>query len=199
MILFTPYFPGVTNYKTLAADMRRKGGLYTHSHRIITRPCDEEEAYEFGLEVSDMFGLSTHEVLPEMPRTGFRLSNDMFRAAVNHVATCKDEPNPILLYMDPTYRPLQSRWMDTIQSQYYLMKAPRVFGRSDPLEDGSRMFRGPLVIARDLLANSPLVGFIPDNILWREYCRWDLCKSYEETDLIGPGRESVLQNPKQKK
>lgn len=203
MLLFTPYVKGTTDYDALAKAMKSKGTMLGHVHRVISTKEDEDAAYAFGVEVSDLFLKSSSSTLAPAARTPRQLANDMFRAAVSFVAGYKggegEVPEPPLLYLDPTYRPVKTGWLDAIQANFYLQKTPVIMGRSIVQPDKSKRFDGPLVVSKEFQRISGLIGFIPNHEHWRQYLRWELTHNGRETTLIGEGGESVLKpQPKTK-
>lgn len=205
MLLITPFVPGLTNYETYAADLKKRGSLVNHVHRVISRVEDEEEAYRFGTDLADLFLKSSFQGLPPAERTKSQLSNELFRAAARFAASYKagegEVPDPAALYMDPAFRPQKNGWLDSIQAEYYLKQAPPVFAAKTKANDeGAKIFLGPLVVSKTFAGSSALLDFIPANQHWRNYLRWELTKDAQETDLIGTGSaESVLKQPPAKK
>lgn len=199
MILGVPYHPAITDYKTLISDLRKRGQLLNHSLVVICHPDHEAEAYGLGTELSDMFQRSANSVVASSERRKFGLSNDFFRAAVRYVESYKSKAgeleDPAILYLDPTYRPARSNWMDSIQAEYYLNNAPKVFGKSKTDDDGAKIFQGPLVISKNYYKSSGLINFMPENTQWREYLKWELTKNSVETNLIGNGSQDSVLKP----
>ena len=203
MIISLAFIPGLTDYKALAADLKKRGNLSNHVLLVISEPEHEEEAYQFGTDIADLFFRSVFKALPPAERRKAQLANDLFRASVRFVQTYKhgegEVPEPALLYFDPTYRPVKTGWLDAIQSEYYLMQAPAIFGTASTDDEGAKIFNGPLVISKEYGTASGLLDFIPENAHWRTHLRWELTKNSRETRLIGQGSESVLKPLPQKK
>lgn len=199
MILSIPYFPSLTDYKTLANDLRKRGQLLNHSLVVICHPDDEAEAYAFGQDISDLFLRSATVALPPSDRPKFGLSNDFFRAAVRYVESYKPQSgelaDPALLYFDPAYRPTKNTWLDSLQADYYLKNAPMIFGNSKADEENARIFNGPLIISKTFYKASGLINYIPHEAHWRKYLKWELTKNSVETELIGTRPDSVLRIP----
>lgn len=196
MILSLSFVPGLTDYKTLAAELKKRGSLGNHVLLVVSEPEHEEEAYQFGTDIADLFLKAVFKALPPAERRKAQLANDLFRASVRFVQTYKhgegEIPDPALLYLDPTYRPTKTGWVDAIQSEYYLMQAPHIFGVASRDSEGAKIFNGPLVISKEYGPSSGLLDFIPENVHWRTHLRWELSKNSYETKLIGPGADSVL-------
>jgi len=203
MILAVQFIPGLTDYKALAAEFKKRGNLSNHVLLVLSEAEHEEEAYQFGTEIVDLFGHSVFKALPIMERRKAQLANDLFRHAVWFTMRYKPEDgeiaDPALLYFDPTYRPSKTGWLDAIQSEYYLMRAPYAFGSSKPDVEGARIFNGPMVVSKEYGPTSGLLDFIPENVHWRNHLRWEFSKNSRETRLIGQGAESVLKLPPFKK
>jgi len=203
MVICIPFHPNLTDYRQLAAELKKRGNLSNHVLLVISEAEHEDEAYQFGTEVADLFLKSLSKTLPAVERRKAQLANDLFITAARFVYRYKaqdDEiPDPALLYFDPTFRPTKSGWLDAIQSEYYLMQAPQIFGAATVDTEGAKIFNGPLVISKEFAPNSGLLDFIPENVHWRTHLRWELTKNSRETRLIGPGAESVLKLPPVKK
>ena len=133
MIFCTPYIHGATDYEHLVKEIRRKGKMLNHVHLVVARAEDEEAAYAYGESLSDFFMKSLTVVIPEDTRNGNQLSVDLFRAATRfafeYVAGEGELANPAMLYMDPSYRPIEANWLDRIQADYYFNNAPIVYGK----------------------------------------------------------------------
>ena len=101
-------------------------------------------------------------------------------------------PNPPALYMDPSYRPLRAGWLDTVQTEFYMRGAPMTMGDLGHDEEGAVVFTGPFVFSRNFAANTSLVNFLPPNVHYRAYMRWEFSKNPLATALIGTAADSVL-------
>jgi hypothetical protein len=197
VILATPFIPTATDYEHLAKELRRRGKLLTHVHLVLSRLEDEDAAYAFGEGLSDIFLKSHTIVLPEDTRNGNQLSVDLFRAATRfaheYVAGTGELANPAMLYMDPSYRPLENAWLEKIQAEYYFHNAPMVLGRFTREEP--RLLAGPAVIRKDFYARSTLLKFVPPNIHYRNYLQHEFLQNAVETTLIGPGSQDSVLRP----
>lgn len=194
MILATPFLPGLTDYDLYAKEIRRRGNLLNHTHVVISRAEDESDAFLFGEQMSDLFFRSHTSVLQDQARTGHQLSTDMLKAATKFAATYQTKegelPDPAVIYMDPTYRPLDQGWLDLIQSTYYLKQAPLVFGRIANPDVATVL--GPVVFSKDFYHKSGLLHFVPHNIHWREYLKHEISQFGVDTKLIGSSVETIL-------
>lgn len=196
MILATPFHPSFTDYADYAKILTKRGPLLNHIHLVVTTKHHQDAAYDFGEEVSGLFLRSFNVVLPELDRTRIGTANDMLRSALrfatNYQHGTEEIPDPALLYNDPSYRPAKSGWLDTIQAEYYLKNAPTVFGDSSKAEDGSKIFKGPVVFAKDFPKKSGLLDFVPSTVHWRIHLRWELANLGVDTKLIGVDRDAIL-------
>jgi hypothetical protein len=220
MILCVPIYPGVTDFNHLARAIRLKKSTSHHDLLVVCRPEDEPLADTFYEAVRPLFKRSRKIVLAPQPRGVVHVANDMFSTAVDFVtnipwkrlegvkhfmgltgearraamvrnAEVKEMgPEPTMLYLDPTYRPLVHGWMNQIELDYHKKDRPDIFG---DIVDG--FFTGPLVISRHFKAKSALVGFLPPNVHWREFLKHELANLGGETKLIGTGGYSVLKKP----
>ncbi len=202
MILATPFIPEITDYADYASVIRKKGKLLAHTHLIVSRPEDEEAAYEFGEKMSDLFLKSHTAIIAADQRNGNQLAVDLFRAATKfcheYVHGEGELAEPAMLYMDPSYRPLENGWLDRIQSAYYLKRAPLVFGRFTKEEQ--KILIGPVVLNKAFHKSSGLLPFVPPNTHYRTYMQHEFRQNAVETFLIGPGsQDSVLRQQKPKK
>jgi hypothetical protein len=102
-----------------------------------------------------------------------------------------------MLYMSPDYRPNEQGWLDQIQSEYYLKRAPLVFGKFEP--NGPKILQGPAVFRKDFYQKSGLLSFVPPDIHWRTYLQHEILTNAVETTLIGHGKTCVLQGRARKK
>lgn len=196
MLIITPYIAGIADYKTLAANMRKCGPLVTHIHRVVSSVDDQDAAFAFGEEVGDLFMKSSHVAIVPSAAGRINLANEMFRSAVRWVAGYQSAegeiPNPPALYMDPTYRPLRAGWLDTIQTEFYMRGAPMTMGELGHDDEGAAVYTGPFVFSRNFASNSSLVNFLPPDVHYRKYMRWEFSKNPLATALIGATADSVL-------
>lgn len=202
MLVAIPFIPQVTDYDNLVAEIKKRGSLSNHSLLVLTEYENEGQAYVFASKLSEHFGEWKTQVLPETKRRSVKLSNDMFQAAVRASQSLPGSAEnlaPAMMYFDPGYRPQRNGWLDEIQSDYYLKQAPQVFGASTPAGDGAKRFNGPLVLSKTYGAESGLLDFLPDTVHWRVHLSWEFTNNSVETKLIGPGMNSVLKLPPQKK
>ena len=203
MIIVVPYIKGVADYRALAEEMNKRGPLATHLLRVVSSVEDQDEAYAFGQLVAGLFMKSSSLALTPAAPGRVNLANELFRSAVkftaNYQAGDGEIPNPPALYMDPTYRPVKSGWLDAVQTEFYLRGAPPVLGVSKPDEEGARIFQGPVVFSKNFAANSSLVNFLPPDTHYRHYMRWEFSRNHLETKLIGEDASSVLRPPAQVK
>lgn len=178
MILAVPYHPDLpVDYKRLAADFRKFSGNKNHTILILSRPQDEDAAYEVAMNLSPNFGRSFNASLLKEGATQIETSNAFFQTALRFLKTYKREKNEPegmpLLYLDPNWRPKDHRWMDELQSEYFLQGAPGVMGVI-----GHRAcadFTAGVVIGPKYLAKSTLLDFLPPSAHWRKYLHDELC------------------------
>lgn len=201
MLTILPYIPNVTDYDNLAAEMKKRGNLLNHPLLVISEPEHEDAAYLIGAKLADLFSNTKSAVLPDAPRRPVQLANDLFLMAVRvsqSLATSPEAQDPAILYYDPQYRPTKTGWLDAIQSEYYLMRAPHIYGASTKDDEGALIFNGPVVLSRKYGRESGLLDFLPENVHWRTHLRWEFTNNSVNTKLIGPGAESVLKLPSKK-
>lgn len=203
MIIATPFIPGLTDYDAYAADLKKRGKLNNHVHVVLSAPEDEEAAYKLGTSLADLFGKTFSVKLEEQTRSRMQVANDLFCAAARYVTKYKVEEgemeDPALLYMDPNYRPQRNGWVNELQSEYYVLKAPPVFGTGTPDADGAILFEGPLVISKEFYPSSGLASDVPPTQFWRQYLKWDLTKDAKQTELIGTESPAMLRKITPKK
>lgn len=201
MILATPFHPALTDYEDYEKQIRRKGKLLTHVHVVISRKEDEQAAFGFSEKMSDLFLKTRTVVLPEDTRNGNQLATDLFRAAARFVHEYKHGEGELsdqaLLFMDPTYRPTEPGWMDLIQSDFYLKRAPLVlgrFGREEP-----KLLTGPIVLNKAFYKASGLLKYVPANIHYRAYLQHEFREHAVESKRLTFGPDSVLRQQRQTK
>lgn len=201
MILCTPFAPGLTDYTDYTAFLIRRGKLLGHVHLVVARHEDEAEAYEFAEKLSDHFVRTHTSILPPKARSANETAVDMFRAALRFARDYKpgegELPDPAMLYTSPDYRPQENGWLDQIQSEYYLKRAPLVFGKFEP--NGPKILQGPAVFRKDYYGKSGLLSSVPPNIHWRLYLQHEILNNAVETTLIGHGKTCALKGVARKK
>lgn len=187
MIFALPYIKDLTDYAQLEKELKRKGKLLLHSAVVISTVEDQTEAYDYAQALSELFARTHTVVLTELDRTGNQLSTDFLRAATkfgSEYQTSEGEiKDPALLYMDPGFRPAEAGWLDKIQSNYYLKRAPMVFGKF--AKEEPRIAVGPIVFAKGFYNGSGLLPYVPNNIHWRVYMQSELLSNAVETNVIG--------------
>ncbi len=196
MIFCTPFNSKAPfDYADYAAILLKRGPQTDHHHLILSSKDDEDQAFRLGSELSDLFGKSFFLALPEAPRNGISLANDLFVAAVrftqNFKTGSKEVPDPPLLYMDPGYRPTKPRWLDDLQAEYYVRQAKTVFGSGKKDTEGAVVFTGPLVISKTFGTKSALLDYLQPTKHWREALKWELNKDYHITPSIGMTNDKV--------
>ena len=190
MILATVFHPDLpVDYKAFASEIRAKGPNRPHTLLTICRPEDESEAAEFVFGLSDSFTRHYTGVTLTKGVSPLHLSNLMFQTAVKFLSAYKPEkhePEGVpLVYLDPTYRPVAKRWMDQLQSEFFMNNAPPVMRM-----DG---FTGAVVIGKKYPQTSVLIHQIPESQHWRNYLTWEMQRNAVETPLLG---EFVKPRPK---
>ena len=207
MIVSVPFFPGLTDYDKAAASIIKQGDCPGHSLRVIVQRPDEEDAIAFKEELASLFGKAEVKTI-EVPAEGglVGLSNEMFRAAVRSLPEPKSgdwagerNPNMPLLYLDPTWRPARTGWLDAIQSEYFSNGTPRFTGCWTKNKDGEKVPFGPVLIAPGYAEGSGLLAHLPPNRHWRNYLRYEIGTNIVASRTIGAGKGAVLRPPLEKK
>lgn len=196
MILATPFVPGLTDYDTYAAALKRRGECRNHVHLVLSRSEDEAAAIDFDGETADLFLKTFCRTVEPDGEGNVQLANDLFKAAVGFLngyrALAGEPADAPMLYSDPTWRPVGTQWLNALQSDYYAQGAPPAMGRLKAAENGDRVVWGPVVLGRAYAASAALLGYLPKNVHWRHYLRHEIGRGLRETATIGTGKGAVL-------
>ena len=217
MILAIPFVAGSANYDHLRDKILAAGACPRHSLLVISRVQDSDPATVFYNKVKRMFVMSDivylTDVEPERSRT--RMQNDMFREAAFWADTKEDAEGEITnspwMYLDPSYAPQVSAWMDEIETEYF--KAHKlVMGMPEPHKDmvidsngrkttieGGLYFDGPVVLDRRFHSRSALIHTLSGREHWRLYLRYEMCKNHEAVTFLGKAGNSIVRKPKPRK
>jgi len=200
VIVSIPYFPDLTDYKSLSKAINANGQLQGHQLHVVCREEDETKANSFADSLVDTFGRAHIAVLPATNRGPVQLANEFFRSACRFMWNFKptspeEEPEPVLLYFDPTYRPIKPLWANTLQSSHYLFRKP-VTGDFQLDDEGAQVPQGPLIISKDFVNKSGLIDSLGASQHWRLRLKWEFTKDFLSTNLIGKGQEAVLTKKK---
>lgn len=189
MLLAIPYnatLPG--GYDRLTDALKRSGRHPNHTLVVISTVEHEEGAFEFAMGLKDFFGRYFAVTLPDQKETMLRGSNRIFRAAMTALHEYRPLPNenqePVMLYLDPTWRPTQKRWLDEFQTEYYFAGAPLIYGRITREGKKARV-DGPVAINARFLQRSTLIDFVPDDVHWRDYLAWEMFNVSVKAPAIG--------------
>ena len=200
MIIAFAYVPELTNYKDLTKAINAQGQLQGHQLYVVCREEDETKANSFADSLADTFGRAHIAVLPAATRTPVQLANEFFRSACRFMwsfkpASAEEDPEPVLLYFDPTYRPVKPLWANTLQSSHYLFRKP-VTGDFQPDADGAQVPQGPLIVSKQFVNASGLIDSLGASEHWRLRLKWEFSKNFLSTNLIGKSSEAVLAKKK---
>jgi hypothetical protein len=189
VLLAIPYnstLPG--GYDKLTDAIKRLGRHPGHTLIVLSTVEHEEGAFEFAMGLKDYFGRYFAVTLPDQPESMLKTSNRVFRAAMtalhDYLPTPTEHPEPVMLYMDPTWRPTQKRWLDEFQTEYYFAGAPLVYGRIKTDKTKARV-DGPVAINVKFVQQSTLIDFVPDDTHWRDYLAWEMFKVSVKAPSIG--------------
>jgi len=190
MLLAIPYHPAMpSDYTDFSVSLRKKGTNPGHSIVVISRREHEEEAYAFAHSFATSFHRHFLAVIPDLDETLLETSNRMFKEAVkfhlNYKIEGNEMPNPPMTYFDVTWRPMRARWLDELQSDYFLKGAPTVFAKFAPEEPGPPAPIGPVVLAKDFATKSKLLDFVPPSHHWRNYLAWEMRNLGVACDAFG--------------
>lgn len=201
MLVITPFRKGLTAYKNLSDKIIEAGKLTDHTLHVVTTSEDEAEATVFAQDLSDQFGRVTVQTLKEADRPPIQLANDFFRAAARFIyryAPLADEiPNPPMLYLDPTYRPVRNGWVNALQASFYL-KQKHSFGSFEVDGEGAQIPVGPIILSKEFVAKSGLIDSLGGSAHWRSILKWEFSRSFEYSKLIGTGKDAVISPLKKK-
>lgn len=193
MILCIPYHPSLPlDYKKLASHLKTKGSHPSHSLMVVCNYRHEEEAFSFSMGLAKLFARQELVVTPDYPdEAPVRASNRLFAAAMKafhkYVSQPPEHPTPAMLYYDPIYRPVKNRWLDDIQSEYYLKDAPMVLAN---FVKGLTV--GPVVFGSKYPKSSKLIDFVPETTHWRRYLASELVKDGVETEAFGESADAYI-------
>lgn len=183
---FNPTLPG--GYDKLATALLRYGRHPAHTLFVIARQEHEDPAFEFAMKVRNQFGRYFAITVPDQRETALKASNRMFVAALDalrqYAPAAHENPEPVMLYFDPTWRPTKARWLDEFQSDYYLAGAPSTFGNWKVKGDAARV-EGPVAISRKFLNQTKLLDFLPDTTHWREFLAWEIINNGLQSEAFG--------------
>lgn len=194
MILCLPYHASIPcDFKKLVSHLKSKGSNPSHSLMVVCNYRHEEAAYSIAMGLAKQFPRQEMVVIPDDEKeTLLKASNRMFKAAMKALHDYKSQPpehsNPAMCYYDPCYRPIINRWLDGLQSDYYLLGGPAVLAR---FGEGMTTV-GPVVFGPQFPRESKLIDFIPDTIHWRRYLASEIVKLGVETGVIGDDAESYI-------
>jgi len=179
MLLAIPFHSAIpADYSDFSVYLRKKGTNPSHSLIVLCRREDEDAAFAFAHSLSSSFHRHLLVVLPDQQETMLGTSNRMFKEAVkahfNYEPDATEMSNPPMAYFDVTWRPNKGRWLDELQSDYFLSGAPTVFANFAPQEPGPPAPVGPVVLAKDYTTHSKLLDFIPATQHWRNYLAWEM-------------------------
>jgi hypothetical protein len=197
MILTIPYHPRIADYEKLRITIRKLGTNPNHTLCVVSTREHEEAAFEFLMDLGGSFLRQFAVVVPDAAETPVHLSNRLFLASMKalreYTPSVQENPRPAMLYFDPTWMPVTSRWLDELQTGYYLSGAPQVFGYFKLRDDGSPLPTGPIAFAKTYPEQSKLLDFILDSGKhWRDYLSWETFNIAVKTDAIGPTKAACI-------
>jgi hypothetical protein len=197
MILSIPFFPGLTDYDKFAEVLKKNGQCDGHVLFVVSLRSDEEAALAFRKKVEPLFARSFGKVLNPIEEGGMTgLANAMFKASARFFEGLKDQPGEPagvpLLYMDPTWQPHKTGWMDSIQAEYFTKGMPQALCRFKTNSIGEKISQGPVLLARSYFAQTALLPHLPPRQHWRLYLRNEIGRSLIESETIGTGDKSVV-------
>lgn len=179
------------DYADLAKTILRRGTNPNHTLAVVSLRSEDEGAYMFGNALTDHFGRHVKISIEDEPRSGASLANKFFTATLEafgkYRPSQKENKDTPLLYFDPDYRPNNPRWLDDLQSEYYLKGAPKVFGS---FEDG--IPTGPIILSPSFASASALLPFLSGETHWRNYLAWELANNSVKANGIGTHSSAVL-------
>ena len=193
MILCLPYHASLPcDFKKLVSHLKSKGSHPSHSLMIVCNHRHEEAAFSVAMGLTKLFARQEMVIIPdEEQETMLRASNRLFKAAMKAFHDYKSQPpehpNPAMCYYDPTYRPVINRWLDGLQSDYYLQGGPTVMARF-----ADEITVGPVVFGPQFPRQSKLIDFVPDTIHWRRYLASEIVNFGVGTGIIGDDAESYI-------
>jgi hypothetical protein len=197
MLLAIPYHPSTpADYADFSVHLRKKGTNPSHSLVVVCRREHEDEAFTFAHSLSSSFHRHFLAVIPDLQETMLDTSNRMFKEAVkfhfNYATDGNEMADPPMAYFDVTWRPTKSRWLDELQSDYFLKGAPTIFANFAPQEPGPPAPTGPLVLAKDYTTKSKLLDFIPQSLHWRNYLAWEMSNLGVACTAVGPADPAYI-------
>jgi len=190
MIFCTPFNSNSPfDYNDYAALLEKRGPNTNHHHLIVSTKADEDKAFKFGTKLTELFGRSFFKTISEGQRGHIQTANDLLWEATTFTAAYQiqkgEVPDPPLLYMDPSYRPMKPKWLDTLQAEYYVTQAKRVMGSGKKAEDGSVIFTGPVILSKEFITKSSLLRYLQPRTHWREALKWEMNADFHLTKSIG--------------
>jgi hypothetical protein len=197
MILSIPYHPRIADYDKLRTTIRKLGTNPNHTLSVVSTREHEEAAFEFLMDLGASFLRQFAVVVPDAEENPLRLSNRLFLAAMkslhDYTPSVQENPRPVMLYFDPTWVPITSRWLDELQTEYYLSGAPQVFGYFKTRDDGGPVPTGPIAFAKTYPSYSRLLDFVLESGKhWRDYLSWETFNTAVKTDAIGQTKKACI-------
>lgn len=191
MILTIPYNPSLPGgYEKFVASIMRNGKHPGHTLFVTALPQHEDGAFDLSMKLKDYFGrfFAIQVEAPAKPETPVQASNRAFLAALHALQSYEPLPNempePVMLYMDPTWRPTKQRWLDEFHTEYYIKGTPVTFGNFETRGDQARVV-GPVVISRRFLGLTKLLDFLPADTHWRGFLAWEFVNHGLQAEAIG--------------
>ena len=197
MIITIPYFPGYANYSRLAAAIQKQGRQDGHCVMVVSRRVDEEAAMEFEDSVKDVFSNHVHRVVDDPVKSGrYAMSNEMFRRSLwyldQHEPKKAEAPVDLMLYFEAAVVPVNPKWLDLIQSEYFAKGGPQVLSTFQ--ESGSP--KGSVLFSRKYVASSALLEHLSPNVHWREYLRHEIGQNSKVSSSMSLGSKGVFRYPR---
>lgn len=180
-----------SDYADLAKTILRRGTNPNHTLAVVSLRSEDEGSYLFGNSLTDHFGRHVKISIEDESLSGIPLANKFFTATLDafrrYKPSQKDPVGMPMLYFDPEYRPNNPRWLDDLQSEYYLKGAPKVFGDFD-----KGIPVGQIMFSPEFVHTSALLPFLPETSHWRNYLAWELANNSVKANGIGTHSSAVL-------
>jgi len=198
MILAIPFFPSSSiDYGKFAEAVKKNGQCDGHILLVVSLHSDEEEALDFRKKLEPLFSDSFSNLIPPPDSGGVTgAANNMFKAAAYYFKGHKEKPGEPkgvpMVYMDPTWHPHKTGWLDTIQGEYFSRGMPLALSRWDANNAGEKVTRGPVLLSRTYFEQSALLPHIPPRTHWRVYLRNEIGNVLMDSKTICTGNDGVV-------
>lgn len=190
MTLTIPYHPAYAEHYPEFADAVISRGVFTsHSVNVIAME-SQSSATDFLTQMLKRFQRGYMTWVPEIPEPPAAVANRLFQTAV---MSAKDPryihaSESIVLYMDPTWRPLKNRWMDLVLQAWNIRNRPMAMFSRDP----KLVQSGPVLLHPEFEQRSVLFKFLSHDQHWRNYLAGEFRANGITSGTFGKSRRCAV-------